>query len=220
MNPTAIFDAVWRFDFSTPGFFLLDLGVDLDSHSLRSRMVALKAQLNEITVARTGKRFVYRSMGRFDQQVTTKFHIDGAPAESLLMLGYEPSSVRSRLFMADYTRCAFALGIEPQHFLNDLNPMFSKGEEALTGYITELPQVVANFRLLLINNSSLPFTSARMNPLGVMHKAEIIAPNEAESRIVNSMMLTTANDSAPEEIGPDQERAFVETEAISPKVYR
>jgi hypothetical protein len=52
-----------------------------------------------------------------------------------------------------------------------------------------------------------------------MHKAEIINPNEAESRIVNSMMLATADVSVPEDIGTDQERMFVTTEKISPKVY-
>lgn len=220
MTSTHIFESVWRFDFSAAGFCLLDLGVDLDSHSLRSRMVSLKSQLSEIALARAGKKFIYRSLGRFDQQTTTKFHLDGAPAESLLMLGYEPSRVRSRLFLADYARCAFDLGIEPKKFLDELNPMFSKGEEALGGYVTELPQPdEGHWRILLINNSSLPWTDSRTNPLGVMHKAEIINPNEAESRIVNSMMLATADVSVPEDIGTDQERTFVTTEKISPKGY-
>ena len=180
----------------------------------------VEASTSEIALARTGKRFNYRSMGRFDQQTTTKFHLDGAPPESLLMLGYEPSKVRSRLFLADYSRCAFDLGIEPQRFLNELNPMFQKGETALADYITELPQPKDGcWRILLINNGSLPFTDSRTNTLGVMHKAEIITPNDAESRIVNSMMLTTADETVLEEIGPDQERVFTTTELISPKVY-
>jgi hypothetical protein len=54
-------------------------------------------------------------------------------------------------------------------------PMFRQGEEMLSRYVTELPQPqIGHFRLLLINNSSLPFTEKRMNPLGVMHKAEIV----------------------------------------------
>jgi hypothetical protein len=117
-----VFDLVWRFDFATPGFCLLDLGPAVDSHTLRSWMLDLKERLSDLNTSRTGKKFAYRSMGRFDQQETTKFHLDGAPAASLLLLGYEPSKVHSRLFLADYSRCAFDLGVEPQRFLQDWHP--------------------------------------------------------------------------------------------------
>ncbi len=214
-----IFGLVWRFDFLAPGFCLLDLGPHVDSCSLRSAMAALKMQLSEV-LSPLGKKFVYRSLGRFNQQVTTKFHLDGAPAESLLMLGYEPSNVRSRLWLADYVHCAFDRGLTPDQFMNDLNPMFHPGEEALTDYVTELPQPDSGHsRILLINNSLLPFTDSQTNPLGVMHKAEIVEPKAEESRIVNSVMLTTTALSKPDLIGEEQESAFVTTDAISPTVY-
>ncbi len=42
-----IFDAVWRTDFSAPGFCLLDLGRDVDSHDLRAgRQSPLAATLD------------------------------------------------------------------------------------------------------------------------------------------------------------------------------
>lgn len=41
-----IFDHVWRFDFTAPGFCLIDLGSGVDSHSLRRKMVLLKEQLS------------------------------------------------------------------------------------------------------------------------------------------------------------------------------
>lgn len=88
-----IFDLVWRFDFTAPGFCLLDIGPGVDSHTLRSWMVDLKERLSEIGVRRGRRPFLFRSMGRFDQQETTKFHLDGAPNQSMLMLGYEPSKV-------------------------------------------------------------------------------------------------------------------------------
>ena len=97
-----VFDFVWRFDFTAPGFAVLDIGPGMDSHTLRSLMVDLKRRLSEIGVRRGGKPFTYLSMARFDQQETTKFHLDGAPDQSMLMLGYEPSKVVSRLFLADY----------------------------------------------------------------------------------------------------------------------
>jgi hypothetical protein len=134
-----VLDLVWRFDFSAPGFALLNAGSGVDSHTLRELLVALKVQMSEIGVRRNGKLFKFRSMARFDQQVTTKFHLDGAPAESMLILGYEPSKVHSRLFLADYTHAAFDLGITPEQFLQDFNPMYKKGEELLGRYVTELP---------------------------------------------------------------------------------
>jgi hypothetical protein len=163
-----------------------------------------------------GKPFTYRSMARFDQQETTKFHLDGAPAESLLILGYEPSRVRSRLFLADYTRAAFDLGITPERFLQDFNPMYKKGDEVLGRYVTELPQPIeGHSRILLINNSFLPLTDARTNPLGVMHKAIIATPDETERRIVNTTMLAVDG----QEIGVETQEEFVTTDAISRKNY-
>jgi hypothetical protein len=213
-----VFDLVWRFDFTAPGFCLLDAGPSVDSHMLRGWMMNLKKRLSEIGVRRGGRPFVFRSMGRFDQQENTKFHLDGAPDPSMLMLGYEPSKVRSRLFLADYSRAAFDLRITPQQFLSDFNPMYRKNEELLAHYVTELPQATESHGyILLINNSSLPFTEGRTNPLGVMHKAEILNPTQAGQRLVNSMMLVTEG----EEIGKDQQEAFMRTKEISKKIeYR
>jgi hypothetical protein len=211
------FDLIWRCDFTAPGFCLLDAGPAVNSHSLRSWMVKIKEQLSEISRGRSGKSFAFRSMARFDQQETTKFHLDGAPERSMLMLGYEPSQVRCRLFLADYTRAAFDLGITPQQFLHDFNPMYKKGEDFLARYVTELPQPHdGHSRILLVNNSSLPFTEARTNHLGVMHKAIIVSPDDAERRIVNSTMLAVGEG---DEIGPEQQRDFVTTERISRKDY-
>jgi hypothetical protein len=212
-----VFDLVWRVDFIAPGFAVLDIPPGPDSHTLRSWMVDLKRRLSEIGVSRVRGQFVYRSMARFDQQETTKFHLDGAPEQSLLMLGYEPSKVCSRLFLADYSRAASDLGITPQQFLHNYNPMFKKGEELLGRYVTELPPPNdGHSRILLVNNSSLPFTEARTNPLGVMHKAIIVSPDDAEQRIVNSTMLAVGDS---DEIGPEQQREFVTTDKISQKVY-
>ena len=210
------YDRAWRFDFTAPGFCLLDIGPGVDSHTQRTWMVDLKVHLSEVHRRQTGLPFLFRSMARFDQQVTTKFHLDGAPDQSMLILGYEPSKVSSRLFLADYTRAAFDFGITPQQFLQDFNPMFKKGEELLGRYATELPQAQdGQSRIVLINNSSLPFSENRTNPLGVMHKAIIDTPNDAERRIVNSTMLVTEG----EEIGIEKQAEFVSTDKISQKNY-
>ena len=212
-----VYDAVWRFDFSAPGFCVLDLGRAMGSNAMRSLMLELKGRLDEILDRSSGLRFTYRSVGRFDQQETTKFHLDGAPDQSLLVLGYEPSEVHSRLSLADYARCAHDLGIEPKRFLDEFNPMYRKGEESLTRYVTELAQPAeGHSRIVLINNSSLPFTGEGVNPLGVLHKAEIIDPDDSKRRVVNSMMLAAGG---TEDVSEGQLRQFVATEEVSRKFY-
>jgi hypothetical protein len=207
---------VWRLDFTGPGFCLLDAGSGTDSHTLRSWMVALKAGLSEVAVLWGWPPFAFRSLARFDQQEMTKFHIDGGPDRSMLVLGYEPSQVRSRLFLADYARAAFDLGVTPQQFLRDYNPMYRPGEELLRHYVTELPQPAdGHARILLVNNSSLPFSEARTNPLGVMHRAIIVTPDDAERRVVNSVMLAVGES---DEVGQDQQEEFVTTDRICQKV--
>jgi hypothetical protein len=123
----------------------------------------------------------------------------------------------SRLFLADFTRAAFDLGITPEQFLQDFNPMYKKGDELPGRYVTELLQPAeGHSRMLVINNSSLPFTAARTNPLGVMHKAIIVTPDEAERRIVNSTMLVTEGG---DEISAEKQEEFVRTDKISQKNY-
>src|ERR1043166_2092089 len=86
-----VFGLVWRFDFDAPGFCLLDAAPGTDSRALRSAMLTLKGHLSDLCFRRTGRGLLFRSLARFDQQETTKFHLDGAPDQSMLMLGYEPS---------------------------------------------------------------------------------------------------------------------------------
>ena len=131
-----VYEAVWRCDFTAPGFVRLDAGA-VDSHTLRAWMVGLKERLVGVNVRRTGRAFVFRSLGRFDQPETTKFHLDGAPDQSVLMLGYEPSEVRSRPFLADYARTN-ALGV--RHKAEVVNP-------------TEAARRVVNSALLVLGET-------------------------------------------------------------------
>ena len=211
----SIFDRVWRTDLAAPGFCVIDLG-PVGSRELRSAMVELHARLGDLLERRTGERFAARTAGRFDQQETTKFHLDGAPELSMLVLGYEPTGVTSRLFLADYSRAAYDLGRTPREFLAEFNPMFRSGEDRLAGYVTEVPEALSGHaRIVLVNNSSRPYTPGGTDSLGVLHKAEVPRPTEAEQRVVNSMLL--AVDEA-DRVAPEQLREFVETDRLSPKV--
>jgi hypothetical protein len=211
------YDSVWRFDFSAPGFVVLDIPPGPNSHELRAWMVRLKGLFSDISLRRGLGAFAYKSMSRFDQQVTTKFHLDGAPAQSLLILGYEPSEVRSRLLFADYTRAAFDLGLLPETFLKTYNPMYKSGEELLTRYVTEVPQPTpGHSRIVAINNSSLPYLESRRHSLGVLHKAIILNPDETKTRIVNSSMLAL---NEAEVVDPAEQQTFINTDQISQKNY-
>jgi hypothetical protein len=59
-------------------------------------------------------------------------------------------------------------------------------------------------------------TIVRLAWLGVMHKAIIVTPDEAERRIVNSTMLAVDGD----DIGIEKQQEFVTTDNISKKQNR
>lgn len=101
--------AVWRTTLDQPGYALLRFPHPVGSRDLRRAMVALVEGLPV--------RFVVERLGRFDQQVSSKFHRDGAPPASLLLLGYEATAVRSRLFIADASRAAAAAGVPLPEFV-------------------------------------------------------------------------------------------------------
>jgi hypothetical protein len=188
-----VYAQAFRTDFSAPGFALVSLRQTVESISLRRFMIALKGALDAIYQQKSGRHLNCRSMLRFDQQTTTKFHLDGAPDESYLMLGYEPSQVQSVLCMADYVRAADDLNLTPQQFLTDYNPMFARGEQQLVPYTTRVEGFDAyGSHLLLVNNSRLPFCPDGANTLGVMHQATIINSDPNQSRIVNSIMLAVS----------------------------
>jgi len=198
-----IYDSVWRQDFDAAGFAYLDIP-NIDSRTLRAEMVELKDRLSGFAVARGRSRLFVRSAGRFNQQNTTKYHLDGAPPESILLLGYEPSRIVSEVRIADYSRAAHDLDMSPELFMDRHNPMFRPGEELLARYSTTLaPPAEGSSRLIVINNSSHGF--------GVLHQASIKHPNPVERRIINSMMLTTEG----EELSKDGLHTFLMTDEIS-----
>jgi hypothetical protein len=179
-------------------------------------MVCLKEELGRLVQEMTGRALVYRSMARFDQQVTTKFHLDGGPDESLLMLGYESSQVQSQLAMADFTMAAMKLGITPAQFVIDHNPMFTAGASLLEPYVTGLTDFdPAAAHILVINNSCRPVDRAGKNLLGVMHQAIIPHPDPSRTRVVNSTMMRLSDDPCEEDVSPARQADFLVTNEVS-----
>ncbi len=211
-----VFFQVMRTGFDAPGFALLSFQQPVLPRDLRRAMVELKRHLSSMLLQWRGCTLNYLSMGRFDQQNTTKFHLDGSPEEAILMLGYEPSRVRSRLFMADYAKCAHAMGLTPREFLDNHNPMFAAGAKLLEPYIAQvecfnpaLPQIV------VINNSSRALDGIGLQ--GVMHQAIIDTPDAAQQRVVNSTMMSVASGEIEPRSAAEQD-VFIESDEISRSV--
>jgi hypothetical protein len=185
-NPAAVaaevFARVWRATLDQPGFAVLRFTHPVGSRELRRAMLAL--------VGAFPVRFVPERFGRFDQQVSSRFHRDGAPPASLLVLGYEPTTVRSRFWVADVSAAAVAEGVPLNEFLAAFNPMFPAGEAKLAPFVTELDLPRGEPCIVVLNNSLLPLGNG--NPLGLLHKAVIDEPDPGATRVINSVGLTPA----------------------------
>ncbi|MEJ7593701.1 MAG: hypothetical protein WKF77_19350 [Planctomycetaceae bacterium] len=208
---------VFRTEFTQPGFALINLGPDYGSESQRQLMIDLKYEFDRLERRHRGRELVYQSLTRFDQQVTTKPHRDGGPDESILMLGYEPSLIESRVELSDYSKCAHDLGLTAAEFLDQFNPMFPDEQNRLSGYTTPIDDFDhTSFQILLINNS--------MKQLGeglvaVLHTASIINPNPDFRRVVNSTMIASVPQGSGEDVSVDEQNDFVTSTVIRRPVY-
>ena len=172
-----VFRRAWRSSLDLPGYAVVVFDSPVSSHELRRAMWDL--------VEAFPVRFAPERLGRFDQQVSSKFHRDGAPDESLLLLGYEPTTVTSRVFVADAAHAALEVGMGVREFLAAFNPMFPAGEEKLRPFVTELELPTNAPHIVAINN--------RVS-LGLLHRAIITTPDPTASRVINSMGLALAGD--------------------------
>lgn len=190
-----------RVGFDAPGFCVLNLGRRNEPDAFRQTMIDLKHELAAIHESTTGKTLAYVSAGRFDQQETTRPHLDGGPDECLLVLGYEPSTIGSAIDIFDYTKCAFDLGLAPGEFMARHNPMFKSGGEILAPYAMRIPCFSKrDYRIVCVNNSCAPFSAAQPAWQGVLHSATIFTPDASQRRMVNSTMIASAPAGTPDEI--------------------
>ncbi len=215
-----LYDRTCRTGFDAPGFCMVNVGQSIDSVAFRQLMVDLKQAMSAIHEYKTGHTLIYLSATRFDQQETTRPHLDGGPDESLLMLGYEPSKVDSELDISDYAKCAFDRDLSPKEFMARHNPMFQANYELLRPYTTPIPYFSqTDYRIVCINNSSAPFSQAQPTWQGTLHTATILNPDEAAQRIVNSTMIAPAPMGASDAISQSQQRAFITTPIVHRRDY-
>jgi hypothetical protein len=207
---------VLRTELSRPGFCLIDLGPAFEPLPFRRLLIGLGRALDDYYRRHTGRRLVFLSVSRFDQQASTRPHRDGGPDESVLLLGYEPTEVVSRVSLLDYTRCAADRGLTPQEFLARHNPAYAAGQELLRDYTTEVtPFRVGHYQVLLVNNSCTPVEARERGMLGVLHQAVLPEALPGRSRWIDSLMLTTAGPGEAAGLGDEEVRAFVEQAAAA-----
>ena len=213
-----IYSRVCRTNFTEPGFCVVNLGSTLSSVEFRQLMVNITREMATVHERQTGKTLIYVSAGRFDQQTTTRPHLDGGPEESLLMLGYEPTLVQSEVEMSDYTRCAQDLGITPKEFMAQHNPMFHAGFELLRPYASQLNEFdVSAYQIVVINNSSAPIDGHSW--LGVLHTATILTPDESHRRVINSTMIASASVGTSDVVSAQELDEFIHTSLVRRKGY-
>ena len=136
------------------------------------------------------------------------------------MLGYEPSAVESEVILADYSRCARDLGRTPAEFLEKHNPMFGSGAELLRQYSTRVERFSnERHQVLLVNNSAASLSSNGQAWQGVLHTATIQNPNDAERRVVNSMMVASVPLGTPESISMAEQDDFITTTIVRRRGY-
>ena len=212
----AVADRVLRADLARPGFALLDPGEQPDARAFRALLVALARALGGHYRTRFGGDLVFLSLSRFDQQASTRPHRDGGPDESVLLLGYEPTALGSRLFLYDYTRCALDRGLTSAELLARFNPAFGANQELLRDYTTPLREFRHDrHQVLVINNSTRPFEERRRGMLGVLHQAVMTASDLTRSRVINSLLLATAEAGDGAGLSAEAVQAFVDSAAAA-----
>ncbi len=208
-----IYKEVFRQSTINSGFCYFDFGKEIDSESFRQIMVNLKKSISETCKTKLNKKLIYQSIGRFNHQNTSRFHRDTAENHSFLMLGYEPTKVDSKVYVADYSKYIEVHNIPLlNYFENDESTNTIENYDGLEPYITELNPFYKNhFRLLILNNSK-SFTE---KTYGVFHRGEIPNEVEQENRVLNYMMLHLSDKLVEEKYSNEIVNDFISTKLVN-----
>jgi len=215
-----VYDRTCRTHFDAPGFCVVNVGASMQSVAFRRLMVDIKREMAAIHQSRSGETLIYLSAARFDQQESTKPHLDGGPDECFLMLGYEPSEISSELELSDYSKCAYDLGLSPKDFMTKHNPLFKTGQDLLKPYVTRIPCFSTDhFQIVCINNSSAPFSADGTTWQGTLHTAIITKSDESKRRVINSTMIARAPLGSCDLIDEAAIHYFIQTSEVKRRGY-
>lgn len=206
------FQAVFRDSIKQPGFYYWDFGNLIDSKTFRQNMVDLKNSLSRLCKLHLNRRLNYQSVGRFNHQHSSLFHRDNGNPNSFLMLGYEPTKVDSKVYVADYSKYIEEEDISLEIFFEgerDINLI--KNNNVLAPFVTELkPFQKENYRLLLLNNSK----SFDDKSYGIFHSAEIPQMIVGEDRVLNYVMMQLCDNDVEELYNQKKIKDFINTVKI------
>lgn len=207
-----IYESIFRDSTNDSGFYFQDMGKQIDSKTFRQIMIELKEGLSNLCKKRSNKRLNYHWMGRFNHQHTSGFHRDNAAEHSFLILGYEPTKVDSRVYLADYTKLIEKENISLNtYFHSDQEENVASKDWSLKPYVSELtPFYKDTFRLVILDNSK----SFNEKTFGVFHRGEVLKSIDGEDRVINSIMLHLCDSETEEQHTQKQIRDFVNTDRI------
>ncbi len=215
-----VYERTCRTDFAMPGFCIVKLGRSVHSAVCRQLMLDLKTEMSKIHHGHRKCSLNYLSAARFDQQETTRLHLDGGPEECFLMLGYEPSEVDSLIEICDYTQCAYDLGLAPEELMKQHNPMFHPNSDVLSSYTMPISCFSADeYQIICINNSSAKYEPENPKWQGTLHTATILTPDESKRRVVNSTMISSVPAGTADSVSPMELREFATTTSVRRKGY-
>jgi hypothetical protein len=199
---------------------VVNVGASITSVAFRQLMVDIKREMATIHQVRCDETLIYLSAARFDQQESTKPHLDGGPDECFLMLGYEPSEIPSELEISDYSKCANDIGLSPKDFMTKHNPMFKSGQDLLKPYVTRISCFSINdFQIVCINNSSATFSADGTTWQGTLHTATITTPDESKRRVINSTMIARAPIGSCDSVDETTLQYFIHTSEVKRRGY-
>lgn len=210
---SGIYKNVFRKSTEQTGFYYLNLGSQINSQKLRRLMVGIKNELSVLCKKKLGEELYYQSLGRFSHQNTSKPHRDSADNHSFLILGYEPTVVKSKAYITDYSKYIEDEGISLETFFGDDKEVNLVEDIAcLEKYKIEIKPFDRNdYRIIIANNSR----SYKEKTWGVFHSAEILERIENQDRVLNYMMLKFSDLGKKEEYTLQNVEEFLTTDIIN-----
>lgn len=126
-----------------------------------------------------GAHLVPAALMRFDQQETTRWHIDGGPDRCVLMLGYEPTRVASELRLSPLRELAAHLGSSAAEAAHAAQS--GKHDAWIDAHSMRVEMDCDRYPVVLVNNS--------VSELGVLHRGCITSPDPSAKRVVSSALF-------------------------------
>jgi len=110
--------------------------------------------------------------------------------------------------------------MSPDEFMLAHNPMFMSEQDRLQSYATPITRFSeADYQVVCINNSTLGYTSAETNWLGVLHTAVVPTPDESKRRVINSTMLCPGQLAGTKRLDDAAIAEFVQTTTVRRRGY-